>query len=223
MSGRTSQITIYVTTERKTELEQLADDQDDSVSGVINDMVGRQLQEEAQEAISSETRAEERIQELLSLGVEEMEKTAAEIRDMNAKFGTYAIANFEMLKQSHTDHVRKTALSTGARRIRKDLDTVSGTLADDPTTATQDASADQDDGPAMSPDSEIAGADHGVQSDEKAGVPSGEETGVQSDEEVRVQNGEEAGVQNKEEAGGGDPDADPEETDLFDYIRSDYE
>jgi len=120
MGGRDTQITVYVTDERKAELKQRADEEDTSMSGIINDMIDRQLQQDAQDAIASEARAEERIQELISVGTEQMVETAKEIRDMNAKFGAYTIANFELMKQDRSAHVRKDALETGARRIRQD-------------------------------------------------------------------------------------------------------
>src|SRR6056297_454333 len=123
MGGRDTQVTVYVTEERKNELEERAAEAETSLSGIINDMLDTQLQREAQEAIASETRAEERIQELLTVGKEEMVETAREIREMNAKFGAYAIANFELMKREQSDHVRKDAHKTGARRIRQDLDT----------------------------------------------------------------------------------------------------
>jgi len=123
MGGRDTQITVYVTDERKAELKQRADEEDTSMSGIINDMIDRQLQQDAQDAIASEARAEERIQELISVGTEQMVETAKEIRDMNAKFGAYTIANFELMKQDRSDHVRKDALDTGARRMRQDLET----------------------------------------------------------------------------------------------------
>ncbi|WP_148416558.1 hypothetical protein [Haloferax sp. KTX1] len=123
MGGRDTQITVYVTDERKAELKQRADEEDTSMSGIINDMIDRQLQQDAQDAIASEARAEERIQELISVGTEQMVETAKEIRDMNAKFGAYTIANFELMKQDRSAHVRQEALDTGARRIRQDLET----------------------------------------------------------------------------------------------------
>ena len=55
MGGRDTQITVYVTDERKAELKQRADEEDTSMSGVINDMIDRQLQQDAQDAIASET------------------------------------------------------------------------------------------------------------------------------------------------------------------------
>lgn len=149
MGGRSERITVYVTEERKAELEQRADEQDESVSGLINECIDRRFQQEAQEAIASEVRAEERIQELMTLGKEELVETAKEIRDMNAKFGTYAIANFELMKQEHTDYARKEALRTGARRLRQDLDAVAADLSEElddsdpelPTSSETDATA----------------------------------------------------------------------------------
>jgi len=75
MGGRDTQITVYVTDERKAELKQRADEEDTSMSGIINDMIDRQLQQDAQDAIASEARAEERIQELISVGTEQMVET----------------------------------------------------------------------------------------------------------------------------------------------------
>jgi hypothetical protein len=136
MGGRDTQITVYVTDERKAELKQRADEEDTSMSGIINDMIDRQLQQDAQDAIASEARAEERIQELISVGTEQMVETAKEIRDMNAKFGAYTIANFELMKQNRSDHVRQEALDTGARRIRQDLETSIQEVGED-TSATE--------------------------------------------------------------------------------------
>lgn len=136
MGGRDTQITVYVTDERKAELKQRADEEDTSMSGIINDMIDRQLQQDAQDAIASEARAEERIQELISVGTEQMVETAKEIRDMNAKFGAYTIANFELMKQDRSAHVRKDALDTGARRIRQDLETGIQEVGED-TSATE--------------------------------------------------------------------------------------
>ena len=142
MGGRDTQITVYVTDERKAELKQRADEEDTSMSGIINDMIDRQIQQDAQDAIASEARAEERIQELISVGTEQMVETAKEIRDMNAKFGAYTIANFELMKQDRSDHVRKNALDTGARRMRQDLETSIQEVGEDTSATGARASAE---------------------------------------------------------------------------------
>jgi hypothetical protein len=165
MGGRDTQITVYVTDERKAELKQRADEEDTSMSGIINDMIDRQIQQDAQDAIASEARAEERIQELISVGTEQMVETAKEIRDMNAKFGAYTIANFELMKQDRSDHVRQEALDTGARRMRQDLETsiqevgedtsatgASAETATDSTTTQRPTHDEEPDSPDTTPD-----------------------------------------------------------------------
>jgi len=56
MGGRDTQITVYVTDERKAELKQRADEEDTSMSGIINDMIDRQLSRTPKDAIASEAR-----------------------------------------------------------------------------------------------------------------------------------------------------------------------
>jgi hypothetical protein len=220
MGSRTEQITIYVTEERKTELEQRANDEDDSLSGVINGMIDTQLQQDAQDAIASETRAEDRLQELINVGTEEMANIAREIRDMNAKYGAYAIANFELMKHDHTDHVRKQALSTGARRIRQDLDVVTQELAadvetgDDPTDAPTASDTPSGDTP------ETASADDGTASSEPATDTDGSVT-----EQTESMSAADAMTGGDSTATTSDDEADDSdgEPDLFDQLRRDQD
>lgn len=44
------------------------------------------------------------------------------MRELNAKTGAYAAANFELLKHDHKDALRRDALQVGAQRMRDDLD-----------------------------------------------------------------------------------------------------
>jgi hypothetical protein len=188
MGGRDTQITVYVTDERKAELKQRADEEDTSMSGIINDMIDRQIQQDAQDAIASEARAEERIQELISVGTEQMVETAKEIRDMNAKFGAYTIANFELMKQDRSDHVRQEALDTGARWMRQDLKTsiqgvgedtsatgASAETGTDSTTTQRPTHDEEPDSPDTAPDEtsddvdETTDGPRGAESDEDDG------------------------------------------------------
>ena len=120
--ARDAKLTLYVEDETKTELKARADDAGLSLSTYLRDALHRELQRESQDDFASEVRAEERIQELMTTGVERMERTAEQIADMNAKMGVYSIANFELLKSDYKDTTRRNALSTGARRLREDLD-----------------------------------------------------------------------------------------------------
>jgi predicted transcriptional regulator len=119
---RDTKLTLYVEDETKTELQARADQADQSLSAYLRTALHRDLQREAQDELASEIRAEERIQELITSGIERMERTADQIADMNAKMGVYSVANFELLKQDYKDATRRDALSTGARRLRQDLD-----------------------------------------------------------------------------------------------------
>lgn len=218
MGSRTEQVTIYVTEERKTELEQRADDQGDSLSGVINGMIDQQLQQDAQDAIASETRAEERLQELIQVGTEEMTEIAREIRDMNAKFGAYSIANFELMKHDHTDHVRKQALSTGARRIRQDLDAVTDDLAAE--------TASGEDGPA-DPNTGATQVQNDEPRDSESNAPA-EDDSTSTQRETMSAAEAMTGGNTEEHQDGDDEDGDDAETEadsggLFDRLRSDRE
>jgi hypothetical protein len=141
---RDNKLTFYVEDETKAELEARADDADQSISTYLRDMTLGHLRREAQDELASEVRAEERIQELISTGVERMERTAEQMADMQAKAGVYAAANFELMKTDHKDAQRRDALSTGARRLRQDVDAVHAELDDTAETATADGDATDD-------------------------------------------------------------------------------
>lgn len=128
MTRRENPLVAYTSEELKQEVKQRAEDEGQTVSEYLNRLIRRQLQMEAEDAIASEVHAEERIQELTAIAVDEMREATAEMRDLNAKTGAYAAANFELLKSDHKDATRRDALSTGSRRMRKDLDVVADDL-----------------------------------------------------------------------------------------------
>lgn len=128
MSRRENSLVAYVSEELKEEVKQRARDENETVSEYLNQLIRRQLQMEAEDAIASEVHAEERIRELTTIAVDEMREATVEMRDLNAKTGAYAAANFELLKSDYKDATRRDALSTGSRRMRKDLDVVADDL-----------------------------------------------------------------------------------------------
>lgn len=136
MSNRPNQLSVYVTDERKAEIEQRAKEEDITISRLVNEMIDRYLQQEAQDAVASEVRAEERLREVITLGTEQMRKTATELREQNARFGAYAIASFELQRRTHSPTVQLEALTTGAERMRQELDTVIQELENDSGTTT---------------------------------------------------------------------------------------
>jgi hypothetical protein len=78
---RDNPLTTYVSDETKAEIEQRARDEDETVSTYLDRLIRRQLAQEAQEDIASETRAEERIREVATIAVEEIEQTTERMRD----------------------------------------------------------------------------------------------------------------------------------------------
>lgn len=78
---RDNSLTTYVSDETKDEIEQRARDEDETVSTYLDRLIRRQLAQEAQEDIASETRAEERIREVATIAVEEIEQTTERMRE----------------------------------------------------------------------------------------------------------------------------------------------
>jgi hypothetical protein len=127
--ARDNQLTIYVEDDIKQELERNADDEDQTVSTYAANLLERQLQTDATDQIEREQNAEERLNELIALGKDELTQMGTEIadlqqdiRELHAKTGVYAVANWEVLKQSVDDDERRAALSTGSQRLRDDRD-----------------------------------------------------------------------------------------------------
>lgn len=122
MTKRDNAISTYVSETTKNEVEERARKEDVTVSTYVADLIRREMRREASDNLAAEIRAEERLQELIALGKDEMREVAREIAEMHAKTGTYAAANFELLKRDHKDALRRDALSTGSRRVRQPLD-----------------------------------------------------------------------------------------------------
>lgn len=121
---RDNQITVYVSDEMKDRLDERTEDSDETISGFANRALEQRLQAEADDELAREVRADERIRELVSIATDEIQQATEEMRDLNAKTGAYAAANFELLKEDRKDAMRRDALATGSRRMRTDLDVV---------------------------------------------------------------------------------------------------
>jgi hypothetical protein len=85
MAKRDQAINTYVSETTKKEVQERAREQDKSVSTYVADLIRHEMQREATDNLSSEIRAEERLEELIALGKDEMRETAREIADMHAK------------------------------------------------------------------------------------------------------------------------------------------
>ena len=145
--SRTNELSFYATDATKREIDRRAEAEDLSRSDFLNQLVVRYLQQDDADDFADEVHAEDRIRELIQIATDEMQQATAEMRDLNAKAGAYAAANFELLKTDHKDATRRDALSTGSRRMRKDLDVVAGELGsethagDTPSESTPDEGA----------------------------------------------------------------------------------
>lgn len=78
---RDNPLTTYVSDETKAEIEQRACDEDETVSTYLDRLIRRELAREAQEDIASETRAEERIREVATVAVDEIQQTTERMRE----------------------------------------------------------------------------------------------------------------------------------------------
>lgn len=64
--SRTEPITLYVTEQRKQEIEERAEREDTTVSSYLNHLIERQLRIEAEDELSAESRASEELQRVTS-------------------------------------------------------------------------------------------------------------------------------------------------------------
>lgn len=122
MADRDARISLYVTDETKRDLERRADDEDMSLSNYLRKLIDRQRVMEAENEVSAQTRATERLQRLIDEGETELRSVSDDIRDMNAKMGAYAIAAFELQAEDHEQAAIRDALRTGAQRLKEDYE-----------------------------------------------------------------------------------------------------
>lgn len=116
------QMTVCLADNEKREIRDLADEVDRSMSEYVARLIREHLEDEHRAEINAQTRVEESMEELVSVGKDELRQTARQIAGMNARMGVYSIANWELIKQSHPDAERRDALSAGSRRLRKSVD-----------------------------------------------------------------------------------------------------
>ena len=122
MADRDQKISVYVTEDRKTEIERKAATEDMTISSYLNRLISRQLAMEAENEIASTARAADQLQTLIDRGTRQLRDATEDLQEMNAKMGVYTIANFELMKGAHGQPEIRDALSTGSRRLRDDLD-----------------------------------------------------------------------------------------------------
>lgn len=98
---RSEQINTYVTPDTEAELKQRARDEDMSLSAYVSLLIDRGLTREAEDDISSEVRARENLERLISQGTDDLTAVAQEIADAESRWAAYSIVNFLLLKHQH--------------------------------------------------------------------------------------------------------------------------
>lgn len=114
-------IGVRVSPQLKEKLEERAKEEDMSLSGYAENLLRKQVRQEISEEVQEDINAEQRLEELISIGKEEIRETGDTMRETIAKSGIYSIAVWELIKQNHSDIKRQQALSTGSKRLREDL------------------------------------------------------------------------------------------------------
>lgn len=116
-SGRTETVKSYVSLATNQDLDREADRGDLSRSALIAEYCRRGLRQDRENELAAETEAARRLGDVLDAGIDEFEDVARQIQDLNAKTGAYAVATFELVKESHGEAAVREALQTGFRRL----------------------------------------------------------------------------------------------------------
>lgn len=126
--ARDRSLTVHLSGSLKRDIEEMAAEAGMSKSKYARKVLKNHVTDEKADDIAREARAKEQIEEVASIAtkqiqqeVEEFTSTAKAIQQLTARAGVYSVANFELNGQDFNDTYRRDALSTGARRLRKDL------------------------------------------------------------------------------------------------------
>lgn len=130
--SRDTKLTCHCSGSLKRDAEDLAAAHGLSVSELMRETLKRRIHEENKENVVRESKAEERIENLIAQGKDEIrqevrqdlsefKEVAQQVQEVTAKTGVYTIANWELIKGDVSDGKRQHALSTGSSRLRDDL------------------------------------------------------------------------------------------------------
>lgn len=97
---RDQQISTYVTDETKSEIDRRAEDENLSVSAYCARLIERGLVRESEDDITSETRARENLERLISEGTDDLSRIARQIQDAEAQWARYSMVNFLILRNT---------------------------------------------------------------------------------------------------------------------------
>lgn len=120
MADRDKRVSAYVTEERKDELHRRANEEGVTLSVYLNRLIDRQLQMEAENEVSAQTRAVEQLQRTIDEGQRQLRKIGEEVEDKNRKAGAYGVAAFVLLQREYSEEVVNAAIEAGNRRLHDD-------------------------------------------------------------------------------------------------------
>jgi len=122
---RDTSLTIYVEQDTKDQLRREAEDRDLSLSDYCLGLLDKARKEDFEDDLAEELDAEGRLLSIAAEATDQIEQSTKRVEDVaraieeiQARTGTYAIANFELLGQSFPDANRRQALTTGRNRVR---------------------------------------------------------------------------------------------------------
>lgn len=116
---RDNRISIYINDQTEKEVKRNADEADMAVSAYINKLIQRQLRQERENEVSSQSRAVENIQRQIDEGTRQLRDVADDVKDTNAKTGAYAVAAFDLIEREYSDKVVDNALKRGAATVHE--------------------------------------------------------------------------------------------------------
>lgn len=104
--GRTEAVTFYLTPAEKRAVKREAEEVGDTLSTYCVRLLRRQRKQEAVDEKADELNVEQRFDELAARAIDRIEESAetieddmADLRDLNARAGTYSMVNFALLKR----------------------------------------------------------------------------------------------------------------------------
>jgi len=123
-------LSIYCDRQIKDKLEERAEEENRPMSRVAEDILKENLLVEDR---AKEIGVEQRVENIVAEAKDSLREIPESIKDIQAKQGVYTIALWELLKHQgqSSDTKRVEALSTGSKRLRKDLEEVYGDEVED--------------------------------------------------------------------------------------------
>lgn len=164
MSNRSEKIEFYVTPEEKRRVEQLAADDDTTVSSYCHALLDRHLQADVFGKKAREHDVERRLEELVAEARDEVQAVTTGVEQLQELTARHSIAVWELLKPEYGGTRRNEAMTTASTRLRENQGKL--TLDPDQFTADTAASTDRSSTESVTPGDDTATADSDTAEDD---------------------------------------------------------